>query len=88
MGDSDKPHPATAKVPRAGTALLILGTIADTTWRMFVPPLALLAIAMIYGGEHKLAWALAAVVLGFALAIALVYVQYKKIRRAEESKQS
>jgi hypothetical protein len=37
MRASDEPSEETPTPPNQSTVILLLGTIADTTWRMFVP---------------------------------------------------
>jgi hypothetical protein len=81
MGDSDKPHPATAKVPESGTTLVLFATIADTTWRMFMPVLVLLGLGWWLDNEtgHKPWFLISGVFIGFGLGIALVYQQYRQV---------
>ena len=81
MGQSSKPTSGTAKVPNSGTTLLILGTIANTTWRMFTPVIVLLIVGMQLDKRlgHRPLWSLAGVVLGFAIAVWLVYMQYHQV---------
>lgn len=81
MEKRETQSPASSKVPNSGTTLLIFGTIADTTWRLFVPVLALLLGGMWLDGKtgRKPLFALAGVTLGFLLAAALVYQQYRQV---------
>lgn len=72
----DKPVP-----PSRSTVILLLGTIGDTTWRMFVP--ALSGISGGYFADKALGtWPLLFIigtVLGCSLAGLLVWRQFKRL---------
>ena len=91
MGINDKPTPGPDKVPSPGTtAIVIFATIADTTWRLFTPVIALLLVGMWLDSktDHKPLFTLGGVLLGFGLAIALVYEQYQRVKGTSEDKKS
>jgi len=69
--------------PDRSTVILLLGTMADTTWRMFVPILALLFIGLLLDKQlHTTPWIMTGgLVLGTALAYLLVRQQLKKVRK-------
>ena len=69
--------------PDRSTVILLLGTMADTTWRMFVPILALLLIGLLIDKQlHTTPWIMTAgLILGTAFAYLLVKQQLKKVRK-------
>jgi hypothetical protein len=69
--------------PDRSTVILLLGTMADTTWRMFVPILALLLIGLLLDKQlHTTPWLMTVgLVVGVALAYFLVRQQLKKVRK-------
>lgn len=73
------------KLPSKRTALLVFGTIADTTWRMFVPSVggALLGVWADNSFNTKPWFTVVGVTLGFAIVVGLVWLQY---RTTEEKK--
>lgn len=81
MEKRETPSPASSEVPSSGTTLLIFGTIADTTWRLFVPVLGLLVCGMWLDGktDKKPLFALIGVLLGFLIAVGLIYQQYRQV---------
>lgn len=81
MADRKTPPADTRKVPDLGTNLLILGTIADTTWRMFTPVIGFLLLGMfIDSNQSTRPWfTIGGVLLGFIFAILLVWRQYRSI---------
>ena len=82
MSTSERKHDETKRPPTSSsTVILLLGDIADTTWRMFVPTLGLGALGfwadMIW---HTAPWlSIIGVIIGAALAGALVWQQLKKV---------
>jgi hypothetical protein len=88
MGKRETQSPESPKVSPRGTALVIFGTILDTTWRMFIPVLSLLVLGLWLDTKtgHKPLFTLGGVLLGFGLAIALVYQQYRQVTPPERSK--
>jgi positive regulator of sigma E activity len=69
--------------PDRSTVILLLGTMADTTWRMFVPILVLLLIGLLLDKQlHTTPWIMTAgLILGTAFAYLLVKQQLKKVRK-------
>lgn len=67
--------------PRKSAAVLLLGDIADTTWRMFVPTLGALLLGR--WADTQLGtgpWGvLIGAIVGFAVAIWLVTKQVKRV---------
>lgn len=81
MGQPGKTTLGTARVPSSGTTLLILGTITNTTWRMFTPVIVLLLVGMQLDKHlgHRPLWSLSGVIVGFGIAIWLVYRQCRRV---------
>lgn len=77
-----------AKVPNRSTTILLLATIADTTWRLFVPVFVLFGVGLyIDTRQHqKPIFGLAGAILGAFLGFALVRQQYRQIISKEEKK--
>jgi hypothetical protein len=75
---SDTPRP-----PDTSTVVLLLGTIGDTTWRMFVPTIGLTVLGVY--GDNTLAtkpWlTIAGIIIGTALAIVLIRNQLRNVRK-------
>lgn len=69
--------------PTKSTVVLLLGTIADTTWRMFIPTISL-TIAGVYGDKalSTKPWlTVAGIILGATIAGLLVTRQLKKVNK-------
>ncbi len=80
--DDSKVTPITP--PARSTVLLLLATIADTTWRMFGPILGgiFLGIWLDYSWGTK-PWAMIiCLIIGITLTSWLVALQIKRVRRA------
>jgi len=77
---SDKRDTSSSPPPRS-TVILLLGDIADTTWRMFVPTIGFGALGFWADGSmHTTPWlSIAGVILGALLAGALIWQQLKKV---------
>lgn len=69
--------------PTKSTVVLLLGTIGDTTWRMFIPTIGFTIIGVIIDNMLKSKpWGtIIGIVIGVALATLLVYRQLKKVQR-------
>lgn len=61
-------------------ALLVLGTVADTTWRLFIPSIGgtLLGLWVDKSMEKTPLFTVIGILLGTSIAIWLVYIQIKK----------
>lgn len=80
---SDTPNGTRTEPPKQSTVLLLLGTIADTTWRMFIPIVGLLLVGLwIDKRFNTLPWALIGLTLvGVLIASALVRNQLKNVNK-------
>ena len=69
--------------PTAKMALLLLGTVADTTWRMFVPTLGGLGLGLWADKRWETTplWTITGVIVGAILAFSLVYLQIKRVKK-------
>ena len=79
QNDSDKkPTP-----PDTSTVILLLGTIGDTTWRMFVPTIGLTVLGLLIDKQfHSTPWVMSiGIVLGIILATILVRRQIKEVQK-------
>jgi hypothetical protein len=74
--DDKKPTP-----PEKSTVILLLGTIGDTTWRMFIPTIGLTVLGLLADKQfHTTPWIMVVgIILGTLLAAALVRRQIKKV---------
>jgi hypothetical protein len=81
MAQSPQNGDSTGLPPKQSTVLLLL-TIADTTWRLFIPivgsTIAGLMIDKLLGTKPWLM--IIAMILGFATAVLLVRAQLKKVK--------
>jgi len=69
------------KMPPKSSSTVILLTIADTTWRMFVPSIGLTFAGLWLDGKlHTTPWLLfTGSILGLIIAALAVRIQYKKL---------
>jgi len=77
QNDGDKkPTP-----PEKSTVILLLGTIGDTTWRMFVPTIGLTVLGLLADKQfHTTPWIMVlGIILGTLIAAALVLRQIKRV---------
>jgi F0F1-type ATP synthase assembly protein I len=88
MVKREQPSSDSAGVPNRGTAVMMLATIADTTWRLFVPVLTLVGLGLYF--DHKLdqkpIFGLAGAIIGTVIGFLLVRQQYKRIVAGEDKK--
>jgi hypothetical protein len=79
--DEKKPVP-----PDHSTVVLLLGTIGDTTWRMFVPTIGLTVLGLLADKQlHTMPWMMiVGIVTGSLLAYLLVRRQIKKVKQDDE----
>ena len=80
---SDDPAPRTAS---RSTVLLLLGTMGDTSLRLFVPTIGGTALGLwIDNNFATKPWAtVIGVTIGTVLAISLVHMQLKKVNREQK----
>lgn len=78
--DEKKPVP-----PEQSTVVLLLGTIGDTTWRMFVPTIGLTVLGLLADKQfHTTPWIMTTgIIAGALLAYVLVRRQIKKVKNDE-----
>lgn len=77
QNDGDKkPAP-----PEQSTVILLLGTIGDTTWRMFIPTIGLTVLGLLADKQfHTTPWIMVVgIILGTLIAALLVRRQIKKV---------
>lgn len=83
-----KTHVKTGKKSEADTSVLMMKTVAGTTWRMFVPTIGFTLVGLVadyyYGTKPWLM--VAGIALGFAVSFSLVWLQVAQIRRQESKK--
>lgn len=74
----------TPRVPGNGTAVMLLMTALDTTWRLFGPTIGLTILGII--GDHTFEtkpWlTITCVSVGALVSFCLVYAQYKKVKNS------
>jgi hypothetical protein len=68
--------------PDSSTVILLLGTIGDTTWRMFVPIIGLTVFGLLADKRfHTTPWIMVlGIVIGIYFAYMLVKRQIKKVK--------
>lgn len=81
MSTSQNDRGKTPTPPDKSTVVLLLGTIGDTTWRMFVPSIGLTVLGLFIDKQlHTTPWVMTGgIILGSAFAILLVRRQIKKV---------
>lgn len=69
--------------PDQSTVILLLSTIGDTTWRMFVPTIGLTVLGLLADKQlHTTPWIMVVgMITGAYLAYALVQRQIKKVKQ-------
>lgn len=79
---TDTPRGTPDEPPKQSTVLLLLGTIADTTWRMFVPIVGLLMLGLwVDKTFDTLPWAMIILtVIGVAVAAELIRRQLRNVQ--------
>ena len=72
--------------PDKSTVVLLLGTIGDTTWRMFVPTIGLTVLGLLIDKQfHTAPWVMVAgIVVGTLLACLLVRRQIQKVKQDDK----
>ena len=73
----------TSSAPSSTTLNLILGTVADTTWRLFVPTIGGTIIGIwIDSSFDTKPWAtIIGVTVGTAASLGLIYLQIRKVQK-------
>lgn len=85
---SEKPVSSGQNSADADTFMVILGTIGDTTWRMFVPSVGFALIGLwldsVFGTKP---WIMAAgIIVGGFFAVMLVRLQLSRLKTSKETK--
>ena len=85
MSTSSDKHDTPVPPPDHSTVVLLIGTIADTTWRMFVPTLGGVAVGLWIDKITDTApWCgLGGLAVGIAITVVLMKKQFQKLK--EES---
>lgn len=67
--------------PKSSTVILMMLTIADTTWRLFIPSVGLTILGLVLDKQfHTTPWIMiAGIVIGVLIAVWLVRLQMKKV---------
>ncbi len=80
---NDTPSGTPGEPPKNSTVLLLLGTIADTTWRMFIPVIGLLLLGVWIDKRYDtLPWAtLLLTLIGIAIAAQLIRRQLTNVNK-------
>lgn len=81
MSTSSKEHDDTPTPPEKSTVILLLGSVADTTWRMFVPSVGgtLLGVWADHMFGSKPWGTLLGIIIGVVVTVVLVRNQFKKL---------
>ena len=79
----DTPSGTPGEPPKNSTVLLLLGTIADTTWRMFVPVIGMLLLGVWIDTRFgTLPWGMVVLtIIGIAIAAELVRRQLTNVNK-------
>jgi len=69
--------------PNSSTVILLLLTMADTTWRLFVPTVGLTVLGLVLDKQFATTpWLMiVGIVIGTVLAVLLVKLQLKKVKK-------
>jgi F0F1-type ATP synthase assembly protein I len=80
---SPKSNDRQTDLSRKSANTLLVTTIADTTWRMFVPPIGCTFIGIWLDHVfNSIPWfTTSAIVIGFSASILLVVLQLRKLRK-------
>lgn len=70
-------------MPKSSDVLLLFATVADTTWRLFVPTLGgvVLGIWLDQTIQTRPLWTIIGVICGTIVSLGLVYLQLKGVKR-------
>jgi len=80
-----KTYVKTGKKSEADASVLMMKTVAGTTWRMFVPTIGFTLVGLVadYCYRTKPWLMVAGISLGFAVSFSLVWLQVAKIKQQE-----
>lgn len=83
MRAPEEPSAGTPRPPKNSTVVLLLGTIADTTWRMFVPIVGLLLLGLwIDSTLNTLPWAMVILtIVGIVISAELIRRQLTNVKK-------
>ncbi len=84
MRAPDDTPSGTPRPPERTTVVLLLATMLDTTWRMFVPTLGLTALGLwadTSWGTGPL-WSLVGVTIGIVIAALLIRQQFRNVKNS------
>lgn len=85
MAKREQSSTDSAKVPNRGTAVMMMATVADTTWRLFVPVFTLMGIGLYI--DHRLhqkpIFGLIGAIAGSYIGFLLVRKLYKRVVSGE-----
>lgn len=82
MSSSPKKRDESPAPPEKSTAILLLGTIADTTWRMFVPTIGLTVMGVILDNSFGMKpWCtIIGIIIGVGVSGLLVWRQLRQTK--------
>ena len=85
MRAPDDPSAGTPRPPKQSTVVLLLGTIADTTWRMFVPTVTFILLG--YWADESwgtIPWmTVLGIIIGTAITSLLIKRQLEEVKRTK-----
>lgn len=83
MSSSPKKRDESPAPPEKSTAILLLGTVADTTWRMFIPTIGLMLVGiMLDKSLHMKPWCMiVGLIVGTIITVLLVRRQLAALQK-------
>jgi hypothetical protein len=85
MREPDEPSAGTPRPPKPSSVVLLLGTIADTTWRMFVPTITFILLGFwadeSWGTQPWLT--IAGIIVGTAITSLLIKRQLEEVKQTK-----
>jgi positive regulator of sigma E activity len=69
--------------PSSSTVILLLLTMADTTWRLFIPSVGLTLLGLMLDKQLHTTpwWMIVGIVAGVTIAVLLLRAQMKKVKK-------
>ena len=69
--------------PKSSDVLILFATVADTTWRLFIPTLGgvILGLWLDRSMQVRPIWTIIGVICGTMVSLVLVYLQLKGVKR-------